>query len=169
MFAVIHSNTSWLKRKDGDNQHEKNFEREWLFTISQPAFRLHYSYSFSFVFSNVTATAHSLSAAICSTLGGIAVHHLGPRRVLLLQALPTIAGWLLMALANGFPMLLIGRCLVGACTGLSMSAGQVPIWSSRRARFLNMWVWKAPSFVLFFLVTMDNICYGSRYCSFYLQ
>ncbi|XP_043190113.1 facilitated trehalose transporter Tret1-like [Amphibalanus amphitrite] len=71
------------------------------------------------------ATAHTLSGTVGLTLGGTAVHHLGPRRVLLLQALPTIAGWLMQALANGFPMLLIGRCLVGACTGLSLGAGQV--------------------------------------------
>ena len=66
-----------------------------------------------------------------SMLGGTAIHHLGPRRVLLLQLLPTIAGWLLQALANGFPMLFIGRCLVGVSMGLSMSAGQVrgqPEW-----------------------------------------
>ncbi|XP_043190101.1 facilitated trehalose transporter Tret1-like [Amphibalanus amphitrite] len=71
------------------------------------------------------ASVNSLAAAAGSTMGGMAVHHLGPRRVLLLQALPTIAGWLMQALANGFPVLFIGRCLVGACTGLSMSAGQV--------------------------------------------
>ena len=60
-----------------------------------------------------------------STLGGAAVHRLGPRRVLLLQALPTIAGWLLQTFATGYPLLLTGWCLVGVCTGVSVSAGQV--------------------------------------------
>ncbi|KAF0301605.1 Facilitated trehalose transporter Tret1 [Amphibalanus amphitrite] len=76
------------------------------------------------------ASAHTLSAAVCSTMGGMAVHHLGPRRVLLLQALPTIAGWLMQALANGYPLLLVGRCLVGGVTGFSLSAGQVYLGES---------------------------------------
>ena len=53
------------------------------------------------------------------------MHQLGPRRVLLLQVLPTIAGLLLMTFATGYPMLLTGRCLVGFLTGISLSAGQV--------------------------------------------
>ena len=53
------------------------------------------------------------------------MHQLGPRRVLLLQLLPTIAGHLLMTFATSYPMLLIGRCLEGFFTGISFSAGQV--------------------------------------------
>ena len=71
------------------------------------------------------ASAHMLSAAVGCTLGGVAVHHLGPRRVLLLQALPTIAGWLMMTLATSYPLLLTGRFLVGFFTGMSLGAGQV--------------------------------------------
>ncbi|XP_037087176.1 facilitated trehalose transporter Tret1-2 homolog [Pollicipes pollicipes] len=76
------------------------------------------------------ASMHALSAIAGSAFGGVTVHHLGPRRVLLLQALPCIAGWLLMALAYNFPMLIVARCLIGSSCGLALSAGQVYLGES---------------------------------------
>ncbi|XP_037088039.1 facilitated trehalose transporter Tret1-2 homolog [Pollicipes pollicipes] len=76
------------------------------------------------------ASMHSLSALAGSALAGVLVHHLGPRRVLQLQALPCIAGWLLMALAYNFPMLMVARCLIGSSCGVAMSAVQVYLGES---------------------------------------
>ncbi|XP_026682851.1 facilitated trehalose transporter Tret1-like [Diaphorina citri] len=63
-----------------------------------------------------------LSALFGGMAGGPLIESLGRRTTILSTGLPFIVSFLLIALANGVPMILAGRCVAGFCVGIASLA-----------------------------------------------
>ncbi|XP_042873713.1 facilitated trehalose transporter Tret1-like [Penaeus japonicus] len=63
------------------------------------------------------ASSANLGAVVGGVIGGLAASRIGRRGTLLAAAPPFIAGWLMIAFANDFSLLLLGRLLTGVCMG----------------------------------------------------
>ncbi|XP_069974162.1 facilitated trehalose transporter Tret1 [Penaeus vannamei] len=63
------------------------------------------------------ASSANLGAVVGGLIGGLAANHIGRRGTLLAVAPPFIAGWLMIALAYNFALLIAGRVLTGVCMG----------------------------------------------------
>nr|WEY18729.1 trehalose transporter 1 [Bactericera cockerelli] len=63
-----------------------------------------------------------LSALFGGMAGGPLIESLGRRTTILSTGLPFVLSFLLIALANGVPMILAGRCIAGFCVGIASLA-----------------------------------------------
>lgn len=77
---------------------------------------------------------------------------LGRLRTLQLSTVPCIAGWILIALSNSFPMLLSGRLLTGLATALSTSPAIVYITEVARPELRGSMISFGPTLASFGMV-----------------
>ncbi|XP_031832921.1 facilitated trehalose transporter Tret1-2 homolog isoform X2 [Nomia melanderi] len=87
-----------------------------------------------------------------SLLGGFLMETFGRLRTLQLGAIPCIAGWILIALSNSFPMLLCGRLLTGLATALSTSPAIVYITEVARPELRGSMISFGPTLASFGMV-----------------
>ncbi|KAG7170313.1 Facilitated trehalose transporter Tret1-like 10 [Homarus americanus] len=64
----------------------------------------------------------NLGALTGGLLGGVCINTLGRRGTMLASVLPFLASWALVGFANNFVMLIVGRLLIGLCTGVTCIA-----------------------------------------------
>lgn len=77
----------------------------------------------------VSASVHSLATPVGSFISGPLADYIGRRSTLLISVIPIFLGWGVLALAQSYPMLLIGRLLCGFATGILGGPAQVCIGS----------------------------------------
>ena len=68
-----------------------------------------------------------VSAPIGSLIGGFLMETVGRLRTLQIGAIPCVAGWILIALSENIPMILVGRVLSGLATAMATSPAIVYI------------------------------------------
>uniref|UniRef100_A0A1A9V8D1 Major facilitator superfamily (MFS) profile domain-containing protein n=1 Tax=Glossina austeni TaxID=7395 RepID=A0A1A9V8D1_GLOAU len=73
------------------------------------------------------ASVHSLATPIGSFISGPLADYLGRRSTLLVSVIPVFLGWITLALAQSYPVLLVGRILCGFATGILGGPAQVYI------------------------------------------
>ncbi|CAG7717469.1 unnamed protein product [Allacma fusca] len=66
------------------------------------------------------------------------LQYVGRQKTLVLQAFPSILGWLFIGFGTNLPMILIGRGLNGLSSGLSTSAAQLYVSECARSRVRGM-------------------------------
>ncbi|XP_013097933.1 facilitated trehalose transporter Tret1-2 homolog isoform X2 [Stomoxys calcitrans] len=72
-------------------------------------------------------SVHSLATPVGSFLSGPMADYIGRRSTLLVSVIPVFIGWSILALAQSYPMLLVGRLLCGFATGILGGPAQVYI------------------------------------------
>ncbi|KAK8736027.1 hypothetical protein OTU49_005188 [Cherax quadricarinatus] len=65
------------------------------------------------------SSSMNLGALVGGPVGGICLNILGRRGTMLASSVPFIGGWLLIAFARNFGMLMTGRIITGLCTGIT--------------------------------------------------
>ncbi|XP_043280516.1 facilitated trehalose transporter Tret1-like isoform X2 [Venturia canescens] len=68
-----------------------------------------------------------ITAPLGSLIGGVLMEWVGRLRTLQIGAIPCIAGWILIALAENIPMILVGRVLAGLASAMATSPAIVYI------------------------------------------
>lgn len=66
-------------------------------------------------------------APVGALLGGFLMESFGRLRTLQLGSIPCVAGWIMIALSENVPMILLGRLLAGLATALAISPAIVYI------------------------------------------
>ena len=78
-------------------------------------------------FPQFIVSATVLAAVVSATVAGRITNTLGRRPVILISAVTFLLGSLCMGFANGVPMLMVGRAVVGLAIGLASMAGPLYI------------------------------------------
>lgn len=97
-----------------------------------------------------------VAAPIGSLIGGFLMETVGRLRTLQIGAIPCIAGWILIALAENIPMLLVGRVLSGLATAMATSPAIVYITEVSRPELRGSLMSFGPTLASFGMV----VCYA---------
>lgn len=96
-----------------------------------------------------------VSAPIGALLGGFLMETFGRVKTLQIGALPTVIGWILIAISTNIPMLLVGRLLTGLATALATSPAIVYITEVARPELRGSLISFGPTLASFGMV----LCY----------
>lgn len=93
-----------------------------------------------------------VSAPVGALLGGFLMEAFGRLRTLQIGSIPSVAGWIFIALATNVPMLLVGRLLAGLATALATSPAIVYITEVARPELRGSMISFGPTLASFGMV-----------------
>lgn len=96
-----------------------------------------------------------MSSPIGAVLGGFLMETVGRLRTLQIGAIPSVIGWILIAVSINIPMLLFGRLLTGLATALATSPAIVYITEVARPELRGSLISFGPTLASFGMV----LCY----------